>query len=106
MEERLSLSIVKIAHKAVFSKSNSYLWPEYLRLEFKKPNERVLRANAQATNKIKSSNINGTFAYTAAKVYNDLPCQVRKIDEYKIFCNKAKLFYIDKAYARVLSSGM
>jgi exonuclease III len=98
VEESMALSIVKLAHKAVHNNEN---WPSYLKLKFNEVPQRILRANVTQT--IQSNDPEGTFSHTAATHYNDLPCNIRRIEEYFTFCNEAKKFYFDKATARILS---
>jgi hypothetical protein len=101
IEERISLSLVKLAHKALHKAKN---WPTYLKLSFKPSRERLhLRTDTSRQFEVETGNINGTFRYEAGKQFNELPTKIKKELNYFKFCNDARKFYFDRATARILS---
>ena len=45
-----------------------------------------------------------SFCYSAPKVWNSLPYNIRSSESVKVFKKKTKTFYFQKAYASVLNS--
>ena len=89
-------SVAKLAWKSV----NCADWPKFLPMEFRAP-IRTRGGNQEALLQIQSC-VENTFGSYAPKVFNNLPQEVRKCEQYKVFIKKTKTFLFDKAMARSL----
>ena len=103
VSENISTSLAKLAHKAL----NESSWPRYLPLPKALPQERNLRSQTSANNDIDISNtFDGSFVFSAGKSFNELPDNVKSLEEYERFTSKCSSYYFDKATARVLSMNL
>ena len=94
--ERAEFSVAKLAWKSV----NCADWPKFLPMEFRAL-IRTRGGNQEALLQIQSC-VENTFGSYAPKVFNNLPQEVRKCEQYKVFIKKTKTFLFDKAMARSL----
>ena len=100
VRERISLSLVKLAHKALHDET----WPKYLKVNKMNPRGRNLRSENENESNIDTTGcFEGSFAHQAGKTYNELPVNIKNIKEYNKFSTKCSAYYFDKAIARVLS---
>lgn len=100
VKERISLSLVKLAHKALHDVS----WPSYLKVTKMTSRGRNLRSETENELNIDTHGcFEGSFAHQAGKTYNELPFNIKNINEYNKFSTKCLNYYFDKAIARVLS---
>ena len=95
IEENIDINTVKLAHKSL----NDELWPNYLKLGLI---ERKRNLRSSDLGPIIKQGDNYTFQQQAT-VYNNLPKNVKEINDFKAFSRKIKGFYKDMALARVLS---
>ena len=95
IEENIEINTVKLAHKSL----NDELWPNYLKLGLI---ERKRNLRSSDLGPIIKQGDNYTFQQQAT-VYNNLPKNVKEINDFKAFSRKIKGFYKDMALARVLS---
>ena len=100
----LQLKWLPVMERAEFSVAwksvNCADWPKFLPMEFRAP-IRTRGGNQEALLQIKSC-VENTFGSYAPKVFNNLPQEVRKCEQYKVFIKKTKTFLFDKAMARSL----
>ena len=100
IEESISSSLAKLAHKALHDTN----WPGYLSLSTVAPRARVLRSTAVIQGNVDTSTgVEGTFTVCAGRTFNDLPNNVKVIEDYNIFKRKCLAFYHDKALSRIMS---
>ena len=79
VRERISLSLVKLAHKALHDKT----WPKYLKINKMNPHGRNLRSKNENESNIDTTGcFEGSFAHQAGKTYNELPVNIKNIKEY------------------------
>ena len=50
-----------------------------------------------------SRSFEGSFAHQAGKTVNELPFNIKNIEQYEQFTTKCSAYYFDKAIARILS---
>jgi len=99
--ERISLSLVKLAHKAQHDVS----WPAYLKLTKVPPRSRSLRSKAENKNNVDlSGGFEGSFTQQARGCFNELPINLKSIKNFETFSSKCFGYYLDKAIARIYSS--
>ena len=100
VRERISLSLAKLAHKALHNSS----WPSYLKVTKLTPRGRNLRSDMENELNIDiSRSFEGSFAHQAGKTFNELPFNIKNIEQYEQFTTKCSAYYFDKAIARILS---
>ena len=83
-----------------FKALNDQKWPDYLPME-KLKHDRELRSIDHGT-MIKPGE-NGTFNNQACQVFNNLPKNVRNLDEISLFYNQRKKYFLDKSLAVALA---
>ena len=93
MKEYIQFNVTKLVHKAFYDGQ----WPSYLNVE-KIPQNRGLRSQNDGT-KV-DFGLSKTFQ-DQAKVFNDLPQNIREIKDLKEFTTKTKSFYKNRARTRV-----
>lgn len=98
VQERVNLSILKLAHKVLYDECS----PEYLTLKWYK-NGRSLRSDAENKNKLQSDTFRKTFMDCSSALFNDLPGNIRSVVNHKEFIKKVKLFLHDSALCKLLS---
>ncbi|XP_057310275.1 uncharacterized protein LOC130648252 [Hydractinia symbiolongicarpus] len=98
VQERVNLSILKLAHKVLYDECS----PEYLTLRWYK-NGRSLRSDAENKNKLQSDTFRKTFMDCSSALFNDLPGNIRSVVNHKEFIKKVKLFLHDSALCKLLS---
>ncbi|XP_066935792.1 uncharacterized protein [Clytia hemisphaerica] len=100
VSEMVDLTIAKIAHSAFHNPS----WPSYLKLNRQPDPDRELRNGNLVAHDIEdTSRLTGTFAHEAAKCFNNLPVDIKRIDKKESFADKCWNFYFDRALAKSLS---
>ena len=99
VKERISLALVKLAHKALYQAEN---WPSYLELKFKPARARPLRGEEERRSEVDVGADDGTFQSEAGRQFNRLPESIRKEDDFDRFARAASNFLFDCATARVL----
>ena len=98
--EMVDLTIAKIAHSALHNPG----WPSYLKLNRQPDPGRELRNGNLVAHDIEdTSRLTGTFAHEAAKCFNNLPVDIKRIDKKESFADKCWNFYFDRALAKSLS---
>ena len=95
IEENIEMNTFKLAQKSL----NEELWPNYLKLALI---ERKRNLQSSDLGPLIKQGDNDTFLQQVA-VYNVLPKDLKKINNFKAFSRKIKRFYKDKPLARVLS---
>ena len=95
IEKNIEMNTVKLAQKSL----NDELWPNYLKLALI---ERKRNLQSSDLGPIIKQGDNYTFLQQVT-VYNVLPKDLKKINNFKAFSRKIKGFYKDKPLARVLS---
>ena len=93
IREYIDFASCKLAFKAL----NDPLWPKYLPLELIR-HERNLRSSQDF--KVKSGSLK-TFSYQAAKSFNILPDDVKRLTDHQKFNSESKKFFIDKALRNI-----
>lgn len=100
VEESIDTALAKTAHNAIHNVN----WPTYLRLTRAHVKNRNLRsAEDNKFNIDATGSLNGCFADLAAKCFNDLPVNIKKIESKPCFNVKCFNYYFDKATARILN---
>ncbi len=98
--EMVDLTIAKIAHSALHNPS----WPSYLKLNRQPDPDRELRNGNFVAHDIEdTSRLTGTFAHEAAKCFNNLPVDIKRIDKKECFADRCWNFYFDRALAKSLN---
>jgi hypothetical protein len=92
--ERRDFNLSKLIFKALHEKQ----WPSYLTLEMYTPN-RTLRSSSEHNLTVPLEE--GTFQACCAKVYNNLPEEIKLCDSKNIFNGLAKTFFRDIAAERL-----
>jgi hypothetical protein len=92
--ERRDFNLSKLIFKALHEKQ----WPSYLTLEMYTPN-RTLRSSSEHNLMVPLEE--GTFQACCAKVYNNLPEEIKLCDSKNIFNGLAKTFFRDRAAERL-----
>ncbi len=92
--ERRDFNLSKLIFKALHEKQ----WPSYLKLEIYTPN-RTLRSSSE--HKLRVPLKDGTFQACCAKVYNNLPEEIKLCDGKNIFNGLAKTFFRGRAAERL-----
>ena len=95
IEENIEMNTFKLAQKSL----NEELWPNYLKLALI---ERKRNLQSSDLGPIIKQGDNYAFLQQVT-VYNVLPKDLKKINNFKAFSRKIKGFYKDKPLARVLS---
>ena len=100
VRERISLSLAKLAHKALHETS----WPSYLTVRKMIPRSgRNLRSENESGLSIDLSGcVIGSFAQQSGNAFNELPMNVKNIVKYETFSAKCYSYYFDKAIARII----
>ena len=82
VRERISISLVKLAHKALHNPS----WPSYLKVKKLTPRGKNLRSENESGLSVDLSDcFEGSFAQQAGKTFNELPLNVKNIENYEMF---------------------
>ena len=95
--ERMDFIVAKMTFNALRNTS----WPQYLQVR-KRTIVRNLRSSLAASTEVERYNENNTFQDQAAKIYNNMPIELRDIECYSSFVKDTKKYFIDKAKARTL----
>jgi len=96
INELFEWNTVKLVHKSKFDPKH----PAYLRVGFHIPRRSV---RSETLEPFVATGQANTFQ-AQAKVFNNLPENIRTIDKYESFSKEAKKFYLDQALAEFLSS--
>ena len=100
VQERISLSLVKLAHKALRDVS----WPAYLKLTKVPHRGRSLRSDAENENNVDlAGGFEGSFTQQAGSCFNELPINLKSIENFETFSSKCFAYFLDKAIARIYS---
>ena len=94
IHERTEFELMRFAHKSIWD----YSWPQYLRLELR-TNNRSLRSSRAPLLTVPLET--GTFQDCCAKIFNELPTQLRNVHDHRSFLNTLKSLLLNKARDRI-----
>ena len=94
IHEKTELELMRFANKAIWDHS----WPQYLRLELR-TNNRLLRSSNVPLLKVPLET--GTFQDCCAKIFNELPTQLRNVHDHRSFLNTLKSLLLNKTRDRI-----
>jgi len=98
VRERIEYAVCKMGYKAI----NDPNWPNYLKLKTYQQSRRYLRSNQNNSNSIEwRKNVDSSFEQVTSNAFNDLPPPCRKAENYHLFCNLSKNYFVDKILARL-----
>ena len=92
--ERTEFELMRFAHKSIWDHS----WPQYLTLELR-TNNRSLRSSKAPLLTVPLET--GTFQDSCAKIFNELPTQLRNVHDHRSFLNTLKSLLLNKACDRI-----
>ena len=78
-------SLFKTIFKALYSDN----WPSYLNLEVVKP---IRHLRSSVAPRLYVPLVQGTFQYSAAIIFNELPANIRNCKDFKEYCRLCKAF--------------
>ena len=84
VSEHTGFLVAKLAWKSV----NNSDWPKFLPIKVRAPTQ--TRGGNQEALLVPTCNIENTFVACAPKTFNELPQDVRRCGEYKVFLKKTK----------------
>ena len=90
IQERRDCHVLKTAYKAL----HDPYWPQYISLEVVKP---VRSLRSSDTTKLTIPNCEGTFQHAAAKLFNELPSDLKVCPTLSNFNNKIRSRFMDIA---------
>ena len=91
IHERTELELMRFVHKSIWDHS----WPQNLILELR-TNNRLLRIAPLLMVSLET----GTFQDCCAKIFNELPTQLRNVHDHRSFLNTLKSLLLNKARDR------
>ena len=98
IHEQIDFSIVKLAFKSLYDES----FPEYLQVKFAIVNNQFRSSTNKDCNSNEICRDKNTFENDVAKIFNELPRNIRTNDDMNSFFKDAKIYYFDRALARSL----
>ncbi len=94
IKERRDYHLSKLVYKALYFSD----WPAYLKLDEYK-SSRTLRSSS--ARRLVVPLVTGTFQAEAARVFNDLPEDIRNCSNYKEYCTNSLAYFKDLATDRL-----